>query len=90
MQESNTLAQQLEAAAGYMRERLDDEQPQILLVLGSGLNHVANLVSDPIVVPFGEVPHLCESTVKEHAGKFVYGMLGGKRVLVMQGRLHGY
>lgn len=84
------LEQQIHEAAHFMRERIGTDDPQILLVLGSGLNHVAELVEEPVCIPFADVPHLSESTVSGHVGQFVFGTLAGKQILVMQGRLHGY
>ncbi len=90
MLQNEDLAQKLEAAIQYMQECLGGIKPDILLVLGSGLNHVAEVVANPVVVPFAKVPHLCESTAEGHVGRFVFGEINGKNVLVMQGRLHGY
>jgi purine-nucleoside phosphorylase len=90
MAKKTKLERQLHTARKYLRSCIGKETPDLLLVLGSGWNHVADQVKDPVVVPYADVPFLCESTVSEHVGRFVYGELGGKRVLVMQGRLHGY
>lgn len=88
--ETKNLQQKIDEAAHYLQLAINSQEPQILLILGSGLNHVAKLIDDPIEVPFAEVPHLCESTVEGHMGQFVFGHMGGKQVLAMQGRLHGY
>lgn len=90
MEHDTTLLQQLQAAEEYVRSLIGQERPQMLLILGSGLSHVAEQIENPLVVPFVDVPYLSEATVKEHPGQFVFGMLGGKRVLAMQGRVHGY
>ncbi len=90
MTATTSLIEQLREAEAYLRPVASDVQPQILLVLGSGLNHVADRIEDPITVPFADVPFLRESTVEEHVGQFVFGALGGKRIIAMQGRLHGY
>ncbi len=59
-------------------------------MLGSGLGPLAEQIEDAIIVPFGEIPHMKRSTATGHKGRFVCGELGGKCVLAMQGRLHGY
>lgn len=64
--------------------------PKIGIILGSGLGDLANAVEDPDVIPFNEIPHWPVSTVKGHQGKLVIGLLEGKPVLVMQGRVHYY
>ena len=65
-------------------------KPRIGIILGSGLNGLADAVRTPDIVPFGELPHFPVSTVFGHAGRIVVGELEGKDVLVMQGRIHFY
>lgn len=64
--------------------------PETALILGSGLGPLADEIIDPIYIPYGEIPHFKVSTAPDHAGRFVCGILSGKKVLCMQGRLHGY
>ena len=80
----------LDAAREVMEEHLGDFRPEVGLILGSGLGPLAEQIADPVFIPFGEVPGMGVSTATGHVGRFVAGMLGGKRVLAMQGRLHGY
>ena len=77
-------------SAEYLRGRLNGFQPEVLLILGSGLGFLADTVPDAITVPYGDVPHMRQSTALGHAGRFVAGTLAGRRVLLMQGRLHVY
>lgn len=77
-------------SANYLRGRLGAMQPSILLILGSGLGGLADRVEDPVIVPYGEIPHFRHSTAPGHAGRFVFGTLCGKTVAVMQGRMHTY
>ena len=86
----NVLAQNLQEAAAFVGERLNGRTPKIGIVLGSGLNPLANEMENPIYVAFGEVPHMKKSTAEGHVGRFVCGELAGKQVLAMQGRLHAY
>ncbi|MFC7441041.1 purine-nucleoside phosphorylase [Laceyella putida] len=65
-------------------------QPEIGLILGSGLGDLANEIEDAVVVPYGEIPHFPVSTVEGHAGQLVVGTLAGKAVVAMQGRFHFY
>lgn len=60
------------------------------LILGSGLGDLANEITNPVVIPYNEIPHFPVSTVVGHAGQLVYGELSGKKVLAMQGRFHYY
>lgn len=88
--DSNELARQLKESAAVLRERLGGFEPEVGIILGSGLGPLGERVEGATIVPFGEVPHMKRSTASGHKGRFVAGCLGGKPVLVMQGRLHGY
>jgi len=65
-------------------------QPQVALVLGSGLGGLADEVVDPVVIPYADIPNWPVSTIHGHAGRLVIGMLAGVPVMVMQGRAHYY
>jgi purine-nucleoside phosphorylase len=65
-------------------------RPEIGLILGSGLNSLADEIADADVIPFGEIPHFPVSTVPGHLGALVLGALGGKTVIAMRGRAHFY
>lgn len=90
MLERTTLEENLMLSAYVLRERLGARKPRIGLILGSGLNPLANEVEDAVYVPYAEIPRMKTSTAESHVGRFVCGTLGGKEVLCMQGRLHGY
>jgi purine-nucleoside phosphorylase len=81
---------QVVEAAEFLRGGLAGLAPRIGLVLGSGLGAVADAVTNPIFVPYGEIPHFPQSTVEGHSGRIVAGQLGGVPVVVMQGRVHSY
>ena len=80
----------LDESTAVLCDRLQGRAPEVGIVLGSGLGPLAEQVENPLVIPFGEVPHMRCSTATGHAGRFVVGELCGKQVMVMQGRLHGY
>ncbi len=84
------LIETLDAAQAVMEGRLGGFAAEVGLILGSGLGPLADRIEEPVFIPFGEVPGMGTSTASGHVGRFVAGMLGGKRVLAMQGRLHGY
>lgn len=65
-------------------------QPEIGIVLGSGLGDYAQCIKDPVCIPYNELPGLPASTVQGHAGQFVLGKCRGKNVIAMQGRIHFY
>lgn len=70
--------------------KLTDKQPKIAMVLGSGLNQLADEVENADVIPSSAIPGWPGSTVEGHHGKLVFGELNGVTVLVMQGRTHFY
>lgn len=90
MTEQNILKENLNEAAYHLKVLLEGREPEIGLILGSGLGPLAEQIEDAVYVPFAEVPHMKRSTATSHVGRFVCGTLGGKCVLAMQGRLHGY
>lgn len=77
-------------AAESLRNLLQGRTPQIGLVLGSGLGDLAEQVTEAVSIPYRQLPHFPVSTVEGHEGQFVAGLLEGKPVIVMQGRLHYY
>ena len=77
-------------SAAALRERLNGFSPELLLILGTGLGGLAAQVEEPICVNYTEIPHFRHSTAPGHVGRFVFGRLAGKRVAVMQGRVHIY
>ena len=82
-------------SANFIKSRLQGFSPAFLMVLGSGLGVLAEQVRpfgsmNPVYIPYGEIPHFKTSTAPSHAGRFVCGELGGRPVMVMQGRMHIY
>ena len=65
-------------------------QPQVAIVLGSGLGRLADEVTGATRIPYAEIPGWERSTAPGHSGELVVGMLAGKTVAVMKGRLHYY
>jgi len=81
--------QQIDEAADTVRQR-SSYKPRVAMILGSGLNGLADSVQRPDIIPFGDLPHMPVSTVHGHAGRLVIGELEGQIVFVMQGRVHFY
>ncbi len=65
-------------------------QPEVGIILGTGLGGLVNEIEIIHEIPYGEIPHFPVSTVQGHSGKLIAGKLGGKTVLAMQGRFHFY
>lgn len=81
--------EQIDQAADAVRNRTS-YKPRVALILGSGLNGLADSVQKADMIPFGDLPHMPVSTVHGHAGRLVIGELEGQQVFVMQGRVHYY
>lgn len=77
-------------AADFIKEQLGGRTPVIGIVLGSGLGKLAEKIENPLVIPFRTIPGFPVSTAIGHKGNFVFGELGGKFVVAMQGRFHYY
>lgn len=76
-------------SAEYITDKIK-YAPETAIILGSGLGDMSDMVDDKIIIKYADIPNMPVSTVPGHAGQFVYGMLRGKRVLMMQGRFHYY
>ncbi|SMC17373.1 purine-nucleoside phosphorylase [Clostridium acidisoli DSM 12555] len=74
----------------YVKSKLGKLNPEVGIILGSGLGELADTLEEKIIIKYCDVPNLPVSTVKGHAGQFVVGKLQGKTVIMMQGRFHYY
>jgi purine-nucleoside phosphorylase len=83
------LRQQIQEATNVLRQRTR-LAPEIGVILGTGLGGLADEIEKETVIPYTEIPHFPVSTVESHAGRLIFGRLGGKRVMAMQGRFHYY
>lgn len=81
--------QDFEEATQFVRGRIH-HQPRIGLILGSGLNPLAESVEEADRIPYEEIPNFPKPTVEGHSGRLVVGRLEGQQILVMQGRVHFY
>lgn len=64
--------------------------PEVGIVLGSGLGALAGAIDVISALDYAEIPDFPRSTVEGHKGRFIYGRLGGKYVIAMEGRVHYY
>ncbi|MCR5626213.1 MAG: purine-nucleoside phosphorylase [Lachnospiraceae bacterium] len=70
--------------------KITDFEPEIALVLGSGLGDFADNIEVEGEISYSDIPDFPVSTAPGHAGKFVYGRLGDKKIICMKGRVHYY
>ena len=87
MTDSTTLVYE---AAEFLRQRIAGFKPIAGIVLGSGLGQLADDIQDAVAVPYSAIPGFPVSTAVGHKGNFIFGRLGGKEIVAMQGRIHYY
>jgi purine-nucleoside phosphorylase len=83
------LRDEIEKTVSAIRKKTQFE-PQIGIVLGTGLGQLAREIEEEKVLPYGEIPGFPISTVESHEGRLIFGHLAGKKVVAMQGRFHYY
>ena len=81
--------EKLKEAVSFLKSK-GIEKPEVGIILGTGLGRLADDVNVEITLDYKDIPHFPVSTVEFHSGKLLYGELGGKKVLVMNGRFHFY
>ncbi len=81
--------QQLQESILFLKEN-GFTNPEIGVVLGTGLGKLIHEISIEKEIAYSEIPHFPEATVEFHSGKLIFGDLSGKKVVVMSGRFHLY
>jgi purine-nucleoside phosphorylase len=81
---ADAVRTRVRAAAGGARE------PEVGIILGTGLGDLAGSLASSVVVPYADIPHFPRSTVESHAGELHVGTLAGRPVAIMKGRVHYY
>ena len=79
----------IEASAKYLKTR-GFENPEIGIILGTGLGQIIEKVEVEAEVSYNHIPNFPTATVEFHKGKLIFGSLSGKKVVLMQGRFHLY
>ncbi len=83
------MLEQIKKTAAYIQSKIS-EPPDIGIILGTGLGGLVQEINIRHVIPYEEIPNFPISTVEGHSGKLIVGELGGKNVVVLQGRFHYY
>ena len=83
------MLEKINQTADYLRSKVAD-MPETAIILGTGLGSLVDHITDKLYIPYKEIPNFPVSTVEGHSGNLIFGMLGGKRVMAMQGRFHYY
>ena len=80
---------QFKESVAYIQSKTN-VQPTIGIILGTGLGGLVKEINIIDEIPYKDIPHFPVSTVESHSGKLIFGELGGKKVVAMQGRFHYY
>lgn len=83
------MLEKIQETAGFIHSQIPTV-PNIAVILGTGLGELAEQISDKKEIPYDTIPNFPVSTVEGHSGKLIYGLLGDKPILAMQGRFHYY
>jgi len=83
------MIDKIDEAVRFIRER-SKVQPEVGVILGSGLGDVVDAIDVDVAIPYGEIPGAKASTVLGHQGRMIFGRASGRRVVAMQGRVHYY
>lgn len=83
------LKKKIEETVKFLRTKTQ-MQPEIGIILGTGLGGLVKEIQIETIVDYGDIPHFPVSTVESHKGKLIFGTLGGKKIVAMQGRFHFY
>ena len=83
------MLEKIKQTADYLRSRAG-ELPKIGIILGTGLGNLVEYIEDAVYIPYSEIPNFPVSTVAGHKGNLIFGNMGGRRVMAMQGRFHYY
>jgi purine-nucleoside phosphorylase len=84
------MLEQINFTTKNILEKTNNFKPEIGIILGTGLGGLVKEISAEFVLPYEEIPNFPVSTVEGHSGKLIFGELGGKKVMAMQGRFHFY
>ena len=83
------MLKQITETTDFIKSKVD-KIPKIAIILGTGLGALVESIENAQYIPYSEIPNFPISTVEGHSGNLIFGTLGGKRVMAMQGRFHYY
>ena len=83
------MYERIQETATWLKERMTTH-PETAIILGTGLGQLASEITDSYEFSYKDIPNFPVSTVEGHAGKLIFGKLGGKDIMAMDGRFHYY
>ena len=83
------MYERIQETASWLKKRMTTN-PKTAIILGTGLGQLASEITDSYEFPYKDIPNFPISTVEGHAGKLIFGKLGDKDIMAMEGRFHFY
>ncbi len=83
------MLEQIKSTAAYIQSKISNI-PEVGIILGTGLGGLVEEINIKHTIAYEDIPNFPVSTVEGHSGKLIFGELGGKNVVAMQGRFHYY
>ena len=83
------MLERIQETAAFLRSKMHTH-PETAIILGTGLGSLANDITDKYEIGYETIPNFPVSTVEGHSGKLIFGKLGDKDIMAMQGRFHYY
>ncbi len=84
-----TMLDKIKETSSFIRSKTT-QLPEVAVILGSGLGNLADHMEISAEIDYHDIPNFPVSTVAGHAGKLIFGTLGGKYIMAMKGRFHYY
>ena len=83
------MLQKIQETAEFLKVKMTTV-PETAIILGTGLGSLVNEITDKYEIEYKDIPNFPLSTVEGHSGKLIFGKLGNKEIMAMQGRFHFY
>ena len=83
------MLEKIQETATYLKDKISTH-PETAIILGTGLGSLVHEIADKYEIDYKDIPHFPLSTVEGHSGKLIFGKLGDKDIMAMQGRFHYY
>ena len=83
------MLERIQETADFLKSKMHTH-PETAIILGTGLGSLANEITDKYEIGYETIPNFPVSTVEGHSGKLIFGKLGNKDIMAMQGRFHFY
>ncbi|MFI3280688.1 MAG: purine-nucleoside phosphorylase [Rikenellaceae bacterium] len=84
------MLEKIKETAAYLNEKCQNFAPEVGIVLGTGLGNFADNIDVKYSIEYSQIPNFPVSTVQGHKGRMIFGFIGERRVVAMQGRFHYY